>query len=114
MKRLVFMVSSMNVGGVEKSLLSLLSVMPRKKYDITLLVLEKKGGFLASVPNWIRIKEVSWYKQIKPIIMQPPQTTIRNYYQNGFYLRALQFLIIYFISKTFNNRYLFYKHVFKD
>ena len=40
------MVSSMNIGGVEKSLLSLLSVIPNDKYNITVLTLEKKGGFL--------------------------------------------------------------------
>ena len=40
-----FMVSSMNIGGVEKSLLSLLSVISKEKYDVTVLMLEKRGGF---------------------------------------------------------------------
>ena len=39
------MVSSMNIGGVEKSLLSLLSVISKEKYDVTVLMLEKRGGF---------------------------------------------------------------------
>ena len=39
------MVSSMNIGGVEKSLISLLGVIPKDKYDITVLTLEKKGVF---------------------------------------------------------------------
>lgn len=37
--------SSMNIGRVEKSLLSLLSVIPNDKYDITILMLEKKVVF---------------------------------------------------------------------
>lgn len=45
MKRVLFMISSMNIGGVEKSLLSLLSVLPKDKYDVTVLMLEKKGDF---------------------------------------------------------------------
>lgn len=46
MIKVLFMLSSMNIGGVEKSFLSLLSKMPKEKYEITLLLLEKKGGFL--------------------------------------------------------------------
>ena len=49
------MVSSMNIGGVEKSLLSLLSVIPKDKYDITILTLEKKGGFLDYIPSNIKV-----------------------------------------------------------
>ena len=54
MKKLLFMVSSMNIGGVEKSLLSLLSTISREKYEITVLLLEKKGGFLNHIPSWIK------------------------------------------------------------
>ena len=73
------MVSSMNIGGVEKSLLSLLSVMPKEKYDITVLTLEKKGGFLDYIPSYIKVEEAAWFKEIKPIIMQSPQRTIKKY-----------------------------------
>jgi len=114
MKKLLFMVSSMNIGGVEKSLLSLISVIPKNKYKITILVLEKKGGFLKQIPDWIKVEEVDWYKKIKPIIMQPPQRTIKDYYKKQRYIKALFFLFIYLISKYFNNRHLYYKYVLKD
>ncbi len=76
MKKILFMVSSMNIGGVEKSLLSLLSKIPKDKYEITLLLLEKKGGFLEQIPDWVKVEEASWFKEIKTIIMQSPQQTI--------------------------------------
>lgn len=41
--------------------------------------------------------------------MQPPQGNIKNYQ----YFNALFFLIIYLIPKHCNNRYLYYKHVFR-
>lgn len=41
MKKVLLMLSSMNIGGVEKSLLSLLSTMSREKIDVTLLLLKK-------------------------------------------------------------------------
>ena len=35
MKKLLFMCISMNIGGTEKALLTMLNEMDRKKYDIT-------------------------------------------------------------------------------
>lgn len=114
MKRILFMVSSMNIGGVEKSLLSLLSVIPKEQYDITLLLLEKKGGFLDLIPDWVKVEEAIWYKKIKPMIMQPPQQTIKDYYQNKEYKKIPSFIYSYLLSKQLDNRYFYYKQVFKN
>lgn len=114
MKKILFMVSSMNIGGVEKSLLSLLSEIPRNKYEITLLLLEKKGGFLDQIPSWVKVKEANWFNDIKPIIMQPPKQTIKGYIEKGNYLKLVSFFMCYMIDKYFDNRYLYYKNVFKD
>jgi len=107
------MVSSMNIGGVEKSLLSLLSVMPRDQYDVTLLLLEKKGGFLDLIPDWVKIEEAEWFKDINPVIMQPPQKTISDSYKRKQFKYILSFVISYLLSKYFNNRHLFYKFILK-
>ncbi|MFD0829833.1 glycosyltransferase [Neobacillus sp. M.A.Huq-85] len=114
MKKVLFMLSSMNIGGVEKSLLSLLSEIQKNEYDITILLLEKKGGFLKYLPDWVEIEEASWYKKVKPIIMQPPQKTIKNYLKDKRYGKVLTFGFSYFLSKYFNNRYHYYKNVAKD
>lgn len=114
MKKVLVMLSSMNIGGVEKSLLSLLSVFPKEHYKITILLLEKKGEFLDHLPAWVKIEEVDWYKSIKPIIMEPPQVTVKAYYHNRNYLKLLFFLSAYFIDKKFNQRYLYYKNTFRN
>jgi glycosyltransferase involved in cell wall biosynthesis len=108
------MLSSMNIGGVEKSLLSLLSEMPKDKYDITVLLLEQKGGFLEYIPDWVKIEEANWFKTVKPIIMQPPQQTVKDFAKNKQFLKVLTFLCSYFISKYFNNRHVYYQNVFKS
>ncbi|MCH1961828.1 glycosyltransferase [Clostridium perfringens] len=113
MKKLLFMVSSMNIGGVEKSLLSLLSTIPREKYKITVLLLEKKGGFLNHIPSWINIEEASWFKEIKPIIMEAPQLTFKNYINKSRYIDASLFVCSYFIDKYFKNRYFYYKNILR-
>lgn len=113
MKRVLFMISSMNIGGVEKSLLSLLSVIPKEKYDVTVLMLEKKGGFLKQLPSWVKIEEVDWFENIKPKIMQPPKKTIKEYFENRRYIKALTFVLSYVVSKKLKDRYVFYKEIFK-
>ncbi|WP_342613883.1 glycosyltransferase [Peribacillus frigoritolerans] len=114
MKKVLIMLSSMNIGGVEKSLLSLLSVFPKENYEITILLLEKKGEFLNYLPDWVKVEEVNWYKYIKPIITQPPQMTVKTYIHNKNFLELLIFLFSYYIDKKFNQRYLFYKNIFRN
>ena len=41
MKKILFAVKNMNVGGVEKSLLSLLNTLDRTEYEVDLLLLEE-------------------------------------------------------------------------
>lgn len=107
------MVSSMNIGGVEKSLISLLSAIPKDKYDITLMLLEKKGGFLEYIPEWVKVEESTWFKDVKPIIMQPPQQTVKHFLNKKMFLKVISFINAYFISKYFKNRYLYYQNVLK-
>ncbi|OZU89277.1 glycosyl transferase [Virgibacillus indicus] len=114
MKKVLFMLSSMNIGGVEKSFLSLMTAMPKDKYDVTLLLLEKKGGFLKDIPDWIKVEESDWFKQVKPIIMQSPQKTISGYVSKKQFLKIPSFMYSYLLSeKVLKDRYIYYKNVFK-
>lgn len=107
------MLSSMNVGGVEKSFLSLLSTFPKNQYDVTLLLLEKKGGFLELVPEWVKVEEVHWYTSIKPIIMQSPHQTVKGYLKNRQPQYIPGFITSYLLSKYLDDRYSYYKHILK-
>ena len=112
-KKILFMVSSMNIGGVEKSLLSLLSVIPNDKYNITVLTLEKKGGFLEYIPEHVKLEEAEWFKDIKPIIMESPQNTIKRYLRTGKIFKIPSFIYSYYKSKNTGDRYIYYKNVLK-
>ncbi|SFD66925.1 Glycosyltransferase involved in cell wall bisynthesis [Lentibacillus persicus] len=115
MKKVLFMLSSMDIGGVEKSLLSLLSVMPKEAYDVKILLLEEKGAFLDHLPDWVRVEEASWYQEVKPIIMQSPYKTIKDFYAAKTYSRIPSFVYSYLISeKVLKDRYIYYKHIFKS
>lgn len=108
------MISSMNIGGVEKSLLSLLSAIPKDKCEITILTLDKKGGFLEYIPNNVKLIEVEWFKYIKQIIMDSPKNIIKMYIKNYEFLKIPSFIYSYFKSKKTNDRYIYYKHVLKS
>lgn len=107
------MIGMMNVGGVEKSLLSLISTLPKEKYDITILMLEKKGEFLKEIPDWVRIEEAKWFEQIKPVILESPYQTINNYRLDKSYLKIVKFIFAYKISQKTDNRYYYYKQILK-
>ena len=113
-KKILFMVSSMNIGGVEKSLLSLLDTISKKKYDITILMLNKSGGFLNFIPNHINVEEAHWFQEIKTTIMNSPYDIIKIYLKDGRILKIPSFIYAYYKAKITGNRYYFYKHVLKD
>lgn len=113
-KKILFMVGSMSIGGVEKSLLSLLEVIPNDKYDITLLLLERRGEFLKCIPEHIKVKEAEWFKGIKPIIMESPQNIIKRYLKQGKILKIPTFIYSYHKAKNTNNRYIYYKNILKS
>lgn len=113
-KNILFMVSSMNIGGVEKSLLSLIDTIPKEKYDITILMLNKTGGFLSYIPEHIKVEEAQWFKAVKPLIMNSPYDIIRNDLKSGRMLKIPSFIHAYYKVKITENRLYYYKHVLKE
>ena len=65
MKKICFVAEYMLCGGTEKSLLSLLPLLDRNKYDITLLLLKKKGDLIAELPADIKVQEIPLPKEIE-------------------------------------------------
>ena len=57
MKKILFVVDEMSMGGVSKVLIDLLKRLDTEIYDIDLLVLHKRGELLADVPSHIHIIE---------------------------------------------------------
>lgn len=66
------MVINMNVGGTEKALLNMIAEMPKDQYDVTILMLEKYGGFLGSIPREVQVKYLEGYQNIKDTLNNSP------------------------------------------
>lgn len=67
MKKILFVIDSLNCGGAEKSLVSLLSLLNKDKYDISLWMLSPGGASLSLVPDYISIVSQPKYNVIEKI-----------------------------------------------
>lgn len=57
-KDILFVIPSLDAGGAEKSLISLLSVIDYSLYNVDLILLNKKGLFLNLLPNQVNILDI--------------------------------------------------------
>ena len=65
-KDLLFASFNMDLGGIEKALLNLINRIDKNKYNVTIILEEKKGIFLDDIDKEVTIKElrVSNYKDV--------------------------------------------------
>lgn len=68
MKRILFFIESLQCGGAERSLISLLENLPENRYEIDILVLKKGGGFEHLLPKWVTYKSLDMQVRIGPRI----------------------------------------------
>ena len=54
-KKILFIISNMHTGGVSKSMVSLLNIIDRQKYEISLMLVSPEGAFMELLPRDIRI-----------------------------------------------------------
>lgn len=57
-KRIVFVIPSLDAGGGEKSLVNLLNCIDFNQYEVDLILLNKKGLFLNSIPHNVSIIKI--------------------------------------------------------
>lgn len=54
-KKILFVVDSLHIGGAEKSLITLLSLLDYEKYEVDLQLITRAGKFLSYVPQEVNI-----------------------------------------------------------
>ncbi|MBE6272560.1 MAG: glycosyltransferase [Bacteroides sp.] len=113
-KKIFFLLLSMDIGGVEKSFLGLLTTIPQSKYEIHLGLIHKKGKLLKLLPSYIQIHKIDCYDKYWRLINDPPLLSIKNFFKKGNILEGTILFILYFYCKIINNRYYFYKWLLKN
>lgn len=89
-KRLFFLLFSMNVGGVEKSFLSLLDTLSPDEYEIHVGLLRRQGGFMDMLPSWVIVHDCC--QGCWKMVNKSPSLAIRNSLKKGRLILALKLL----------------------
>lgn len=114
MEKVLFLLINMNIGGTEKSLLNLLDTIPKEKYDVTLLLLEKNGGFMDYIPSWVHVEGLGGWLEIKREITEPPLTIVKEYLRKFRWTRAFAIAFLHLYFKITGNRVPYLKYVLKS
>lgn len=104
----------MEVGGVEKSLLNLISVLPREQFDIHIGLVHPEGDFLKSLPSDVTIHEVTEIAEHWHELKNPPIETIRMFVESGRWIKAMTASWVYIVCKLRGSFFWWVDYVLKD
>lgn len=113
-KKILFMVINMNIGGTEKALLNMVAEIPKDQYEVTILMLEKKGDFLNFIPKEVRIEYVKDYEEMQYILNRPSRLVIADLIKQRKITKALQLAVLYVISKIMKERSVILKYCLQN
>lgn len=83
MKKIVFVIESLHLGGAEKSLVTLLQNLDYKRYDVDLITFQKGGIFTDLVPQevqqiFIELPKLSFFDRLKFAIKRKTNPEIHD------------------------------------
>lgn len=107
----MFLISNLNVGGTEKALINMLEIMDKDLYEVDVWVLQKKGGFLNELPEWVNLKVVDGYEEIEEWIMGIPLQIVKKLAYKGEIITAIKLGVTHLILKATRDRTQYYNVV---
>lgn len=110
MKKIIFVIESMNVGGTEKALLSMIAQIPKNIFNITILSLERRGDFINSIPNYVDIIFYNEYENIKKNIIKIPRDLLKDEIKRKKYIEAFKTIYYQGISRITGNYNLYFNN----
>lgn len=78
MKKILFVIESLTLGGAEKSLVTLLSLMDYSQYDVDLLLFAQGGAFQQLLPKQVHLLPVPDYFAYNTIPWSRPMDKIKR------------------------------------
>lgn len=102
-KKILFIMPHFTCGGVESALLSLLDVIDREKYEISLLLLLEAGEFIERIPKDIKILRIQIPEKEQGVFLGK-KNQLKNYLKRGKFIKAFTSLIYNSKTKITSNR----------
>ncbi len=103
MKKILFVMESLRIGGAEKSLVTILSLLDKNKYDISLYLFRQEGVFMNQIPKGITVIPISH----EDLLQKNFKTDWITYLLKGKFKRSfysLKWLVNCFISKYIKHK----------
>lgn len=113
-KKIFFLLYSMNIGGVEKSLVNLLSIIPREKYDIHVGLVHPEGALLPLLPSDVTIHHVTDISRHWKELKVPPLVSIKEYVSTRRWINAFVAFFVYLLCKVQKSFMLWVKYLLRD
>ena len=108
------MLINMNIGGTEKALLNMLDEIDNTQYNVTILLLEKYGGFIEDIPSRVNVRYLHGYNDIKAIYKKPPFRASIDLFKQGKLTNGLILSLSHLVYKITNDRSTYFKYLLKD
>lgn len=111
-KRLLFIEESLDIGGAEKSLITLLSLIDYNKYDIDLFLFKHEGDFMSLLPKEVNLlpsdKIFEMYNQNRKLA--PLKFIMQGYFIQSFH--SAIYLVKVLFHKVFKKSpYIGWEHI---
>ncbi len=78
MKKILFTLHRMDVGGVEKAFLGMLDSLPHEDLEVHAAYMAPEGGFMKYLPEWVHVHPIEPYYNNIAFINRPLGTTVRR------------------------------------
>ncbi|MDE6287889.1 MAG: glycosyltransferase [Muribaculaceae bacterium] len=78
MKKILFTLHRMDVGGVEKAFLGMLESLPHDDLEVHAAFIAPEGGFMKYLPSWVHVHPITPYYDNVPFMNRPLGTTFRR------------------------------------
>lgn len=112
-KSILFAANYMNLGGVEKSLLSLLKVLPADEFDIHLALMNGGGALFDKIPDNVTVHFIRPYGNAMKFLNHPVKETLRRIGRKE-YRKALKDFAAYCSAKMRGTLHPLYAYLLRD
>lgn len=113
--KILFALPEMNVGGVEKALLGLLSTIDCSSNEVTLALINKRGGLMPFLSKDINITVINGLNEHFRLIVDTPYQIVGRFLKKFQPINAIRYSIKYFKCKKVKSQiplfeFIYHKH----
>ena len=112
-KTVLFVINTMNVGGVEKALLGVINKFLKDNWEVHIGMLKVGGDFLPYLPKSVIVHSIDGFDEVKPILHTPLRESAKNYLKKWHIFEAILMLIFYASQKISGSSKALYNYGLK-